>query len=533
MTATRNDGTATSTATCTLADATVDALLRNGVRVVFGIGGTHTLPLLGAIERSDLSFVGARTELGAAYMAIGYARASGQAAVALTSTGPGALNAVSALQDAQWSSIPLIHLTTSVGGPPGAGFAGAVHETPAQHELLRLAGKDCVRVTPEDPYPGIGAAVRLAHEQPRGPVTVEIPAGCWPTPVAPPVDEVGIPTPATTPPGVGDLADALQAARRPVFFAGGGALARDGGRAVLELAEHLHAPVVTSYQGKTIADRAHPLNLGPWASESAVRDGVARADVVVVFGSKLSALGTGAWQLALPERTWRVDLHGRTHPRYPRLRELPADAAAVAIELRARLDPKPPWAAEGVPAGVLKGARERSDLAMRYVDALGAPELFAADMSKAGFWAMKFLSTRAPSVQAFSSYLAMGTALPMAIGMTVARRRPAVVVVGDGGLQMSLAELATIAEHRLPVTLVVIVDGAYGMLRDNSATVSGSTDLGLTLWNPDLGALAGSFGIPHADVRAPEQLAAILADSSGGGAGPRMALVHDTFPRTW
>jgi len=167
---------------------------------------------------------------------------------------------------------------------------------------------------------------------------------------------------------------------------------------------------------------------------------------------------------------------------------------------------------------------------MRYLDAMGAPELFAADMSKAGFWAMKFLAARSPSVQAFSSYLAMGTALPMAIGMTVARRRPALIVVGDGGLQMSLAELATIAEQRLPVSLVVLVDGAYGMLRDNSLAVGGSEDLGLTLWNPDLAGLADSFGIPHTAVHSPDGLASIL---HSGGDEPRMILVSDTFPRNW
>jgi acetolactate synthase-1/2/3 large subunit len=522
----------TATATYTVADATVDALRHNGVDVVFGIGGTHTLPLLGAIERSDLTFVSTRTELGAAYMAVGYARASGRTAVALTSTGPGALNAISALQDAQWSSLPLIHLTTAIGGEPGAGFAGEVHETPVQHELLRLAGKDCLRLSPADPHRAIGSAIRLAHEHPRGPVTIEIPAGSWPASATRPT---GAGARAAEPPpaggtGLAELTEALRTARRPVFFVGGGALAHDGGRAVLDLAEHLHAPMVASYQGKTVADRSHPLYLGPWASESAVRDVVGQADVAVVFGSKLSALGTAAWQLPLPATTYRIDLNGRAHPRYPRLRELPADAAAVATGLRAELDPKQPWAPSDVRAEITEGARSRSELAMRYVDALGAPELFAADMSKAGFWAMKFLSTRAPAVQAFSSYLAMGTALPMAVGMTIARRRPAVVVIGDGGLQMSLSELATIAEYRLPVSLVVIVDGAYGMLRDNSVAVGGSTDLGLTLWNPDLARLGAAFGIPHADVHSPEQLESILAS---GVDGPRLLLVHDTFPRNW
>ena len=104
-------------------EATAAALTRVGGTTVFGVGGTHTVPLLGAFERrGTIDFVAARTELGAAYMAIGYARATGRPGVVLTSTGPGALNAAAALADAAWSSVPLLHLTTEVAS---AGFASA------------------------------------------------------------------------------------------------------------------------------------------------------------------------------------------------------------------------------------------------------------------------------------------------------------------------------------------------------------------------------------------------------------------------
>jgi Thiamine pyrophosphate enzyme, N-terminal TPP binding domain len=118
----------------TVADVVVRELVSAGVTHVFGVGGTHTLQFLRELERAPgIRYVTARTELGAAYMAVGFARASRNAAVLLTSTGPGALNVAAALQDASWSSTPVLHLTTRIGGPT---FSGDVHETPGQHEIL-------------------------------------------------------------------------------------------------------------------------------------------------------------------------------------------------------------------------------------------------------------------------------------------------------------------------------------------------------------------------------------------------------------
>ncbi len=167
----------------TVGDATAAALVRLGMTTVFGVGGTHTVPLLGALERCGaIDFVAARTELGAAYMAIGYARATGRHGVVLTSTGPGALNITAALADADWSSLPLLHLTTTVGG---IGFSGAVHETPTQSEILRLAGSAVVPVVDDAVDAAMDEAAIRVTGRPDGPVTVELPSGRWSEPARP------------------------------------------------------------------------------------------------------------------------------------------------------------------------------------------------------------------------------------------------------------------------------------------------------------------------------------------------------------
>jgi acetolactate synthase-1/2/3 large subunit len=468
-------------------------------------------------------------------MAIGYAHVTGRPAVLLTSTGPGALNAFSALEDARWASLPLVHLTTFIDGRE---FRGAVHETPGQASLMRLVSKRSHRLRRGGPARVVATAVRGAGDAPAGPVSIEVRAGIWNRPVGP-VRAEGAPNPAPepAPPGRAELLRDLRGARRPVVFVGGGAVRADRGRAALALAERLGAPIVTSYQGKPVADWSHPLYLGPWAGEPRVQRLFSEADVGIVLGSKLSAVGTDHWRLPLPGCTYRVDAAPRRHPDYRTLLDVRGDAASVAADLAGELAPRPSWAAgqlAEIRSEVVAAARERAADEMEYIDAIaaalpaGTPVVF--DMTKAGFWGIKYLPAREGAVHGFSSYLAMGSALPMAIGMSVGGGRPVTVVVGDGGLQMSVAEMATLAEYRLPVSVVVVVDGAYGLLRDNGIAVGGSRRVGVELWNPDHRWLGESYGISYAEASSPPELCAILTEPA---CGPRMIVVRRGFSRRW
>jgi acetolactate synthase-1/2/3 large subunit len=531
------DGAAAPLATgVTVAEALVAALVDHGIDTVFGVGGTHTLVLLGAIERAaGLDYVASRTEIGAAYMALGYARLSGKPAVLLTSTGPGALNVTAVLQDACWSSTPVIHLTTHVAE---TGFAGAVHETPQQNEILRLASKDFVEIDCNFVQERVSDAVRRATAAPAGPVTVTAPVGLWgDTPRHEGTSPVNVPLDGPPLPDLASVAEAIDGSARPLVYVGGGALKHDRGRAALRLAAALQAPIVTSYSGKTIAGWEHPQYLGPWSSESLVDELCAESDLALVLGSKLSAASTNYWNLSLPERIFRVGFAEEQHRAFPRIEEVRGDAAVVSDQLLGVVRHRSVgWATDRIPAirdAVVTAARERAPFDMACIDAIGgsaAPVVVACETAKAGFWAMKFLRVRGEAVHVMSGYLAMGSALSMAVGMAVAGRAPVTAVLGDGGLQMSLAELATLAELDLPVTLVVIVDHAYGLLRDNSAMVGGSSALGIDLWNPDLAALCDAYGLAWVSIDTPEELAELFAVSSSA---PRVALVNAAFSRQW
>ena len=519
-------------------DATAAALVRLGMTTMFGVGGTHTVPLLGALERCGaIDFVAARTELGAAYMAIGYARATGRHGVVLTSTGPGALNITAALADAAWSSLPLLHVTTSIGG------TGSRERCTRRRPSRRSCGSPAVRVVPvvDD---AVDAAVDEAGSRvtgrPNGPVTVVLPPAAGAN--RPGRGPAGSPRYGRGPEDdddavIAELAAAIADAERPLIYAGGGAVRHDGGAAVRRLAETIGAPIVTSYQGKGIAGPPHPLWVGPTASEEGVRDcccpGRCRTGVRgQAVGSRgrtsggcrcRSKPGRSATSVG-PIRTTRSS--GRSPPTPPRL--LPGLAGGA----RAPGRHGPTWPLSGPTSrpGRAGGANWRWGSSTALRDAPGTPALVAVDMTKAGFWLMKHLPVADGGRHAFSGYLAMGTALPMAIGTAVATGEAVLALVGDGALQMSLAELAVIAERQLPVTILVIVDGAYGMLAENAAAVGGSRRLGVELWNPDLPALARAFGFGCDEAHVPADLRRLLDKAT---AAPRMILLTQPFTRRW
>jgi len=358
------------------ADALVRALVGNAIDMVFGVGGTHTLVLLGAIERSaKLQFVASRTELGAAYMAIGYARISGRPAALLTSTGPGALNVTAALQDAWSSSVPVIHLTTHIAEP---GFAGAIHGTPQQNAILRTASKGLIELDGNSVVEAVRAAVHRARSAPAGPVTLTAKVGIW---ADWPGSDANVPRAdeeIPEPPDIAELVEVLSNATRPLMYVGGGPLKHDRGRAALEWAEVLQAPLLTSNAGKTLASRDHPFNLGPWSTEPLVDELCAKADLAIALGSKLSTASTNYWKVSLPERTYRTGFADETHRFFPRIRELRGAAAEAATALAGHVRQRDAgWATDQIPGirqAVLRAGRDRSPEDMAFIDAMDSPD---------------------------------------------------------------------------------------------------------------------------------------------------------------
>jgi thiamine pyrophosphate-dependent acetolactate synthase large subunit-like protein len=306
-------------------------------------------------------------------------------------------------------------------------------------------------------------------------------------------------------------------------WAGGGA--RDVEPALAELATHLGAPVVSSYQGRGCPPTRHPAAVGLPPHEPEVAALIGSADVLLAVGGDLDGMNTRNWTMPRPPLLVTLDpLPARDAP------EWPADAAVAGrlgealCGLRERLPTRAPWA----PAGLRERVRARLSAdpataeAVALVEAVEAARaedtVLVCDMAVAGYWVGGYADAPGPRRSAYPvGWGTLGFGLPAALGAAAAGH-PVIAVCGDGGLMMALGELATLVQERLPVTVLVVDDGGYGMLRYDQVR-AGDPEVGVDLLTPDFLALAASFGLPATGVGAigPELRAALTAAGRSGG----------------
>jgi len=513
------------------ADLLVRALEQAGVRVVFGLPGVHNLAAWEALRDSAVRLVGVRHEQAAAYAADGWARATGEAGVALVTTGPGAANTLGAVGEAWASGTPLVVIATDVPTTlrrPGR-VGGALHESADQAAMFAPVTKATLRVTdPKALGHDTAQALAIALAAPQRPVLLEIPTDVLGA-------LVGGEEPVTADaPAYAETSDAdaalpfLLAAQRPLLWAGGGALRAGAGPAVAELARRLDAPVFTTYSARGLL-AGHPLDLGlpPHVPEAgALWEG---ADLVVAIGSDLDGMGTMNWRLPQPPRLVAVNVDAADATKNYRVDAvLVADAVLGCEELLEALEDAGHEApVAGAPAAggyaspacelpgmtgawygdldALRAATRRRLRAehpqeLAFLDAIASavpPDVVVvADMCIPGYWLAGFHPVPAPRrFQYPMGWGTLGYALPAAIGAALAPDAAgAVAICGDGGFLFACGELATIAQERPRLTTVIVDDGGYGMLRYDQVR-AGHEPFGVDLVGPDHVALAASFGL--------------------------------------
>ena len=506
--------------------ALVRALEALGVEVVFGLPGVHNLAAWKAFPDSGVRLVGVRHEQTAGYAADGYARATGRLGVALTTTGPGASNVVTAVGEAWACHSPLLVIATDIPTTlrrPGA-FRGVLHETTDQASFFRPVTKAQLRVEQaQDLHAAVVHAGRLALEHPRRPVYLEVPTDLLsavsdPSTVEPPAS-------APLPPvDVQRAAAMLMDSVQPVVWAGGGATASGAGDRVAALAARLGAPVLCSYGGRGLLSPDSPslVPLPPATPEAgALWDA---ADAVLVLGSDLDAMNTQGFRQPRPLVVVTVDLVEPVNVE-PDV-WLAGDVGEVADALLAAL-PGAPRAAwwQRQPGREAYAGPETA-----FLDALeaGLPDdaVVVADMCVPGYWYGGFGRVRRPRGLAYPvGWGTLGFGFPAGLGAALSGRT-AVAVVGDGGFLFACGDLATAAQERLPLTTVLVDDGGYGMLAYDF-TKDGETPVGCDLEPPDFVALAGAFRVPAREVTV-DGLAAAVAEGVRSGL-PNLIVVKAAF----
>jgi acetolactate synthase-1/2/3 large subunit len=513
----------TTTATRIGGHLVAESLVALGARVAFGVPGIHALAIWEALREAPIDVYGTRTELCAGFAADGYARSSGRPAPLLLSTGPGALNSLTALMEAASAHVPVVAISSQIPSDMVGRGRGYLHELTDQLASFRPLVKHAVRAESAESIPGILAeAWRAALTPPSGPVYIEIPVDLLKQAVDVPVgalDGVASPYPAPAE-ATARAAALLNDAERPVLWAGGGVIRSAAQAELRELAERLDAPVATTYMGKGALPDDHPLAAGSGCDEAAVQELLAGADVVLCIGTELGAETTGQYELRFGGRVIHLDAAPRRVGATYRALPLVGDAKPTLRALIAALPDRPASGAADRVAAVRRRIRAgleaqdvETELALLNTIERAIPDdaITVWDMTILGYWAAPHL--RLGPGQQFLYPLGSGTlgyAWPAALGASLANPgRTTLAVVGDGGLQYALAELGTAAQHRLAAKLLVVDDGGYGILREYQRDAFGQTTA-VELPGTDLVAVAAAFGVP-ARAATPDDVAEHLA----------------------
>jgi thiamine pyrophosphate-dependent acetolactate synthase large subunit-like protein len=501
------------------ARAAVVALEEAGVSVAFGLPGVHNLALWRELSSAPIRLVGVRHEQTAAYAADGYARASGRLGVALTTTGPGAANTLAAVGEAWASRQPIIVIATDI---PQAlrrhgVWRGVLHEATDQAAMFMPVVKDAIRVHSTDNIgPAVARAAQTALAPPARPVYVEIPTDLLsaetesespPLKGSDPFSRGGsdFAVGPVDPSQLGRALEILERARRPLVWAGGGALQSGAGNAVARLAQRLVAPVILTFSAKGLLPPGHGCLVETTPHVSEVGELWDEADVIVAIGSDLDGMMTQGWKQPQPPHLVAINVDPTDASKnYRPDVVVEADASEATSALADQLGER--GGLESLQRRVRELNRSVRDRlaaeepeATAFLEALEAalPDdaVVLCDMCMPGYWLGGFHRTPAPRKLSYPlGWGTLGCAFPQGLGAALAGAGPAVSISGDGGFLYACGELAAAKQENIPLTAVVVDDGGYGMIRYDQ-DLHGDPREGVDLVGPDFVALAASFGV--------------------------------------
>jgi len=514
-------------------------LAESGVEVVFGYPGGAIMPFYHALpEYPALRHVLVRHEQAAAHAADGYARAGGRVGVCVATSGPGATNLVTGLAAAQMDSSPVLAITGQVPRPligmdafQEADVVGMMLSV-TKHSYLVQDANQLAEVLTE--------ALYLAREGRPGPVLVDVPKDVqtqrvrWTSP--PRRTRPAGPVTAVPADGLQRAAAMIDAAERPLLLAGHGVILAEGYAELRALAERADLPVITTLLGISAFPHGHPLHLGMpgMHGEVHVNRAIQQADLIVGVGLRFDDRVTGKAATFAPRaRIIHVDVDrsaiGRT---VPATLGLVGDARAIMGQLAARVAPRnrSTWREQirqqaRPPRGGFEAGLTADGILAAIHEATGGTGILVSDVGQHQMWTAKLYPYRRPNSHITSGGLgAMGFAVPAAMGVHLARPgEPVWAVVGDGGFQMNMAEIATMVQEGLPVKIAIFNNGYLGMVRQWQQFFHEKRYSCTPIWSPDYLKLAEAYGIPAWRVRTRPELDAAMA---GAAAAPGPALVE-------
>ncbi len=479
------------------ADVLVDVLVEAGVEVVFVLPGGAIAPINDALlDRPEIRVIMSRHESGAVFAAAAYARATGKVGVVMVTSGPGAINAMNGLASAHCDGLPVL----LIAGEVQRSLHGkrALQEGTAYHLNICGMASHITKLALPVPDPNaapayLRRAIATAVSGRRGPVLLTIPFDVSSAKIVPPMitSEVGLES-RVDPRALDRAVRALTSATRPAIFAGSGTRWGQGPQRLLQLAERLQLPVITTPKAKGVFPESHPLSLGvfgfgghPSASQY-LSEGI---DTLLAVGCGMTDPATNGWsKLLTPSRHFiQIDVDAVQIGRnYPVTEGIVGPADRVLAQLVERLPlAKAPARRFGVtrftdPA-LLGNGSEGLILPQRALwelqRAMPRNTIFTSDIGEHLLFAAHYIEANDP--QSFLMMMGLGsmtTGISGAIGMKLALpKRPVVAIVGDGCFSMGLSDVHTAAQERLPLVIAVLNDQRYGMVELGHEAIYGRT----------------------------------------------------------
>jgi len=496
-----------------------ECLEREGVKHVFGYPGGAILPVYDALRHSKIHHVLVRHEQGATHMADGYARATGQVGVAIATSGPGATNMVTGIATAMMDSSPIVCITGQVGSKLIG--SDAFQETDITGVTLPITKHNYLVTKPDELASTLREAFHVARSGRPGPVLVDIAKDAQQSACELDWERAVPQLPGYRPslsPEAKDYEQALELthnAQRPVILAGHGIMVSGAGEQVRELAEQAHIPVALTLLGIGAFPASHPLNLGMMGmhGEAWVNQAIQKADLLLALGMRFDDRVTGNLKhYALGAKKIHVEIDPAEINKCVKVDvALVGDLREVLGELLPRVDrcDRSEWlqriselkgdsAVRDIQAlpddGHLYAAHVINDL---WRETQGSDTIVVTDVGQHQMWEAQYYKHESPRSLITSGGLGtMGFSLPAAIGAKVARPEAEVwVVVGDGGFQMTMPELATIVQEKLKVNIAIVNNGFLGMVRQWQEFFYERNYQSTPLLNPNFVKLAEAYGI--------------------------------------
>ncbi len=505
--------------------AVAETLSAIGVKHVFGIVSVHNLPIYDALSlHRDIQVINVRHEQAAAHAADAYSRVTGELGVLLTSTGPGAVNAVPGIYEAAFVSSRVMMITGQIESRFRGKGKGFLHEHEKQPEMLNTVCRSVASVRYTEDISR--ELARVADDIRRGrpqPGAIEIPIDLQYRTTD--IEIVGSSKTERIAPDetlLDQAAEILRTAERPVIWAGGGVNISGAGQELTAFAERLGAPVVTTIEGRGSISETHPLSLGFRTDRVSGMEIFEEADAVLAVGTRFQNYATRVWSLPMPEKLVHVDVDpeviGRNYP------------AAVAVVSDAKLG------LEGLLKRVKEGNVDRQFvdrcLKIRAADEQAVREEIGSDHSQIVSIIRQLLPEDSPIVRDSTvpnytwgnrllpivrsrtsvrpAAVAIGPGLPLGMGAAIGSGNHTLIVQGDGGLQLSIGELSACAEHQIPVIVLVFNDSGYNILRIIQDNVLGRKH-GTELPTVDFVKVAEGMGVDAERVDGLEQFEPALA----------------------